>query len=219
MTGASAAFPTVSDVDFDHIGRTRHVHRGARREHHAVSGGHEAGVAGGAHGGRHRSSTSEHSRISSGCTPHSIARRWSTCRWCVRPTIGRRGRRRATAAAVRPENVGDEQRRCAKRLGEVARGVGHRLADGRLVGRLGQLVPVAEARLDGAARCDPCSAPPRPGTGPRPSRPTASRADVPSSTAFATSLASARVGSACSIIDSSICVAVITGFPRSSAAG
>jgi hypothetical protein len=42
-------------------------------------------------------------------------------------------------------------------------------------------------------------------------------ADDPSSTALATSLASARVGSACSIIDSSICVAVITGFPASSA--
>ena len=40
-------------------------------------------------------------------------------------------------------------------------------------------------------------------------------ADVPSRIAFATSLASARVGSACSTIDSSICVAVITGFPAS----
>ena len=40
-------------------------------------------------------------------------------------------------------------------------------------------------------------------------------AEVPSRIAFATSLASARVGSACSIIDSSICVAVITGFPTS----
>ena len=39
-------------------------------------------------------------------------------------------------------------------------------------------------------------------------------ADVPSRIAFATSLASARVGSAWWIIDSSICVAVITGFPR-----
>ena len=38
-------------------------------------------------------------------------------------------------------------------------------------------------------------------------------ADVPSRIAFATSLASARVGSAWWIIDSSICVAVITGFP------
>ena len=32
--------------------------------------------------------------------------------------------------------------------------------------------------------------------------------------AFATSLTSARVGEACSIIDSSICVAVMTNFPR-----
>ena len=42
-------------------------------------------------------------------------------------------------------------------------------------------------------------------------------ADVPSRIAFATSLASARVGSGWCIIDSSICVAVITGLPRSSA--
>ena len=42
-------------------------------------------------------------------------------------------------------------------------------------------------------------------------------ADVPSRIAFATSLASARVGSGEWIIVSSICVAVITGFPRSSA--
>ena len=40
---------------------------------------------------------------------------------------------------------------------------------------------------------------------------------VPSRIAFATSDASARVGSGAWIIDSSICVAVITGFPRSSA--
>src|SRR5436305_1590426 len=42
-------------------------------------------------------------------------------------------------------------------------------------------------------------------------------ADVPSRIAFATSLASARVGSAWCTIDSSICVAVMTGLPRSSA--
>mmetsp|Transcript_90479 Transcript_90479/g.194098 ORF Transcript_90479/g.194098 Transcript_90479/m.194098 type:complete len:222 (+) Transcript_90479:518-1183(+) len=36
---------------------------------------------------------------------------------------------------------------------------------------------------------------------------------VPSSTAFATSLASARVGRGKPVIDSSICVAVTTGFP------
>ena len=38
-------------------------------------------------------------------------------------------------------------------------------------------------------------------------------AEVPSITAFATSVASARVGSGAWIIDSSICVAVITSFP------
>jgi hypothetical protein len=38
-------------------------------------------------------------------------------------------------------------------------------------------------------------------------------ASVPSSTAFATSFTSARVGSGARVIDSSICVAVITGFP------
>src|SRR6266699_1899799 len=42
-------------------------------------------------------------------------------------------------------------------------------------------------------------------------------AEVPSRMAFATSLASARVGSGECTIVSSICVAVITGFPRSSA--
>src|SRR5437899_2534362 len=42
-------------------------------------------------------------------------------------------------------------------------------------------------------------------------------AEVPSRIAFATSLASARVGSGECTIVSSICVAVITGFPRSSA--
>ena len=38
---------------------------------------------------------------------------------------------------------------------------------------------------------------------------------MPSSTALATSEASARVGSGLDTIDSSICVAVITGFPAS----
>ncbi len=42
-------------------------------------------------------------------------------------------------------------------------------------------------------------------------------AEVPSRIAFAMSEASARVGSGCEIIDSSICVAVITGLDRSSA--
>ena len=38
-------------------------------------------------------------------------------------------------------------------------------------------------------------------------------ASVPSNTALATSLTSARVGAGATIIDSSICVAVITGVP------
>ena len=38
-------------------------------------------------------------------------------------------------------------------------------------------------------------------------------ASVPSITALATSFTSARVGSGERVIDSSICVAVITGFP------
>ena len=38
-------------------------------------------------------------------------------------------------------------------------------------------------------------------------------AEVPSKTAFATSVISARVGLACAIMDSSICVAVMTILP------
>ena len=41
------------------------------------------------------------------------------------------------------------------------------------------------------------------------------RASVPSKTALATSLTSARVGAGATIIDSSICVAVTTGVPTS----
>ena len=40
------------------------------------------------------------------------------------------------------------------------------------------------------------------------------RASAPSKTALATSVASARVGRGCSIIDSSIWVATITGLPE-----
>ena len=73
-------------------------------------------------------------------------------RWCVSAMIGRRGRSRATAEAVRPLKVGTRIAFARERLGEVAGGVRHRLADRRLVARLGQLVAVAEARLDRA--CD-----------------------------------------------------------------
>jgi hypothetical protein len=79
-------------------------------------------------------------------------------------------------------------------------------------------VPVVEARLDGAR--DPVHV--RDGLdgySPTAVSPESITADVPSRIAFATSLASARVGSGECTIVSSICVAVITGFPRSSARG
>ena len=73
-----------------------------------------------------------------------------------------------------------------------------------------QLVTVAKARLDGPRdrvhrrhRLDEIS--------PTAVSSDSMSAEVPSSTAFATSLASARVGSGAWSIDSSICVAVITG--------
>ena len=109
-----------------------------------------------------------------------------------------------------------EDRLRAERLREVARGVRHRAADRRLLERRRQLVAVAEARLDGAAiRAIVATA----STGYSPTAVSADSmtADVPSRIAFATSDASARVGSGRWIIVSSICVAVIAGFPRSSA--
>jgi hypothetical protein len=54
----------------------------------------------------HRSSTFFVSGIQIGVTPHSIAICCTDQRLCVRPTIGRRGRSRATADAVRPVKVG-----------------------------------------------------------------------------------------------------------------
>ena len=103
------------------------------------------------------------------------------------------------------------------RLGDVARSVGDGLTDGRLVAGAGEPVPVAEAGLHRAReeihrrhRLDRILAD-------RAASSESITAEVPSSTALATSLASARVGSGAWSIDSSIWVAVITGFPRSSA--
>src|SRR4029453_18995999 len=53
-----------------------------------------------------RSSTFFASGIQIGVTPHSIAIWCTDQRLCVSATIGRRGRSRATADAVRPVNVG-----------------------------------------------------------------------------------------------------------------
>ena len=131
--------------------------------------------------------------------------------------IGRRGRSRATTEAVRPCRSARGSP-WPERLGEVAGRVRHRLADRRLVARLRQLVPVAEARLDGARdpvhvgdRLDRDTRRPRSrrrASAPRCRRGSRWRRRSPRR-------ASARPGAT---IDSSICVAVITGLPRSSAA-
>ena len=52
-----------------------------------------------------RSSTSSVCGISTGVTPHSSAICCTDVWWCESPTIGLRGRRRATADAVRPVKV------------------------------------------------------------------------------------------------------------------
>ena len=62
--------------------------------------------------------------------------------------IGRRGRRRATAEAVRPVNVGTRIALAAKRLSDIAGGVRHCLTNRRHVVGVGNLVSVVEARLD-----------------------------------------------------------------------
>ena len=134
----------------------------------------------------------------------------------VNARIARCGRRRATAEAVRPVKVGNEDRARRKRLGDVAGGVGHRLVDRRLVARLRGVVPVAEMRLDRAAQCDRSRQRPRQGAGRPLSRPEHDRRGAVEE-GVARSDASARVGSGAWIIDSSIWVAVITGVARSSA--
>ena len=130
--------------------------------------------------------------------------------------IGRRGRSRATAEAVRPVKVGT---RIAFAPSASARSQAAFDMALPIVGSslgLGNLVAVAEARLDGAR--DPVHVrTASTGYSPIAVSPESISAEVPSRIAFATSLASARVGSGWWTIDSSICVAVITGFPRSSA--
>ena len=113
--------------------------------------------------------------------------------------------------------VGHEERPCAERLGDVAGGVRHRLADRRLLARPRGSRAGSRGSARPRARSDPSSATASTGYSPTAVSPESISADVPSRIAFATSDASARVGSGAWIIDSSICVAVITGFPRSSA--
>ena len=136
---------------------------------------------------------------------------------CVSATIGRRGRSRATAEAVRPVNVGTRIAFAASASArsqaafDIARPtVGASAAPGAGAGSRGSARP--------RARSAPSSRPRRPGTrrsrsrrrasprrsrrGSRSRRPRPPRASAPGG----------------AIIVSSICVAVIAGFPRSSAA-
>ena len=120
----------------------------------AVAGVDDAGAARGARSTRaQRSSTSsrprhQHRHARPIRAPSAAPSVW----WCESPMIGRRGRSRATAEAVRPVNVGTRIARRAERLGQVAGGVRHRASDRRLLARLRHLVPVADRRLDRA--CD-----------------------------------------------------------------
>ena len=165
----------LGDVDLDHVRRARDVDRRAGGEHDAVARLDDARSRRAPSIERvQSSSTSAASGIESGVTPHSSAICCSACWWCVRPMIGRRGRSRATADAVRPVNGRDEDRLRAERLGEVAGRVRHRLADVGSSSALRQLVAVAEARLDRARDPVHRTRPPRPGTRRPPSRPRAS---------------------------------------------
>ena len=126
--------------------------------------------------------------------------------------IGRRLRYFAHARGAPPVAVGTISAAASSSLGELDGGVHDRLA-----GRV-RLRSCARGRGSPAPprrprRSRPSRARPRPGSCRRWSRPRASRPSVPSITALATSVASARVGSGAWIIDSSICVAVITNLP------
>ena len=118
----------------------------------------------------------------------------------------------------RPAGEGrDEQRLRLERLGDVAGRVRHRLPDRRLLLGLAGARAGSRGSARPRARSGPCSATDSTGNSPTAVSPESMIAVVPSRIAFATSDASARVGSGAWIIDSSICVAVITGLPRSSA--
>ena len=131
-----------------------------------------------------------------------------------RPEAGHRPRR-APAARAAQDGGGPDV------VGGLPGGVRDRLGDALGAGRTDGSAASARGARPTAGSCASASArsamraivavTTRPGRRRSPSPPTASRASVPSKTALATSLTSARVGSGASIIDSSICVAVITG--------
>ena len=184
------------DVDLDHVRRAGDVDGRARGDHDAVAALDDAALARGRMTERdHRSSTSSVSGIWSGVTPHSSAMWRSESTLCVSATIGRRGRSRATAEAVRPVNVGTSSAFADERLRDVARRVRHRLADRRLVAAPRGSRAGSRGWARPRARSDPSCAPPRRGYSPIAVSPESISADVPSRTALATSDASARVGS------------------------
>ena len=204
------------DVDLDHVRRAGDVHRRARGDHDAVAGSRRARPR-----ARSRPRVPEildvpASAISSGATPHSSA----SCRiaqpLCVSATIGRRGRSRATSTPSGREKSGRRSRsRAAPRRCRTPRST----SPGRSSARRAR--PAAGGGSPGSARprarSGPCTPPPRPGTRRPPSRPRASpRRCRRGSRSRRRSPRRASARRACTI-DSSICVAVITGFPRSSA--
>ena len=164
----------------------------------------------------HSSSTARTASSSSGTTAQSSAS-------CRSATGSRRDRDDRAARAVlrdlarRLAGGGrHDDRRHAQRLGDVAGGVADDVGDvarpepasGRSWprGRPGSARPRARSdhRLTASIGNEPTAV-----------SPDSITAAVPSRIAFATSEASARVGSGRLIIDSSICVAVITGLPAS----
>ena len=156
--------------------------------------------------------------MTSGITPHSRASCRATWSWCVRrddrpPRPQPRHRRRAAAGEVGTTSA---SARSASAMSHAAFDIASPTVGSSPA--LGSSCRWPRLRLDRPRDRCPSSPPPRPGTRRPPSRPRASAPTCRRGSALATSLASARVGSGAWSIDSSICVAVITGLPRSSAA-
>ena len=166
------------------------------------------------------------------CTPRPAASPRPTTasarRPCAGPATAPTSRRSRPEAGHRPGRApaagAAQDRRRAGVVGGLPGGVGDRLGDP--VGAVGRTVrcscprrcgPLPVARLGLGPRGDARHRRRRPRTGSSPIAvsPDSITASVPSNTALATSLTSARVGAGASIIVSSICVAVITGVPTS----
>ena len=142
-------------------------------------------------------------RFSRRCTPGSI----------VTATSGRRGRKRASARADAPLCVkqtiaaaSQASAACTAPRAVASAIVGGSSRSGRMDGRAAAYSSAARTMRRMVRTVSA-------GKRPIAVSPDSITASVPSRTAFATSLASARVGSGLAVIDSSICVAVMTGVP------